>query len=73
MRKAPVYPLDPKPAAFPPPDSPSGSSIHAAFHNFRERSKVVASAGSLDFATHKEEALKDHHCIRGFSIWFLLC
>ncbi|KAF9404053.1 hypothetical protein BGZ94_004400, partial [Podila epigama] len=64
-RKAPIYPLDLKPAAYPPPDSPFGSSVHAAFDNFRERSKAIASAGSIDFATHKAEAL----ALNG--IWFV--
>lgn len=64
-RKASVYLLDLKPPAFPPPNSPSGSSIHSAFDNFREKSKALAGAGSLDFATHKAEAL----ALNG--IWFV--
>lgn len=60
-----MYLLDLKPPAFPPPNSPSGSSIHSAFDNFRGKSKALAGAGSLDFATHKAEAL----ALNG--IWFV--
>ncbi|KAI1314561.1 hypothetical protein EDD11_001990 [Mortierella claussenii] len=55
-RKA-VFPIQLKDPAFPVPSMSEDSEIHLKFGAFRERSKVLAEKGNIDFAVQQAEAL----------------